>query len=74
MAKKIAERDGQFITMKFFMGLNGSFTNIRSQILLMNHMPSLNQIFHLVCLEEKQRMSTIGVSSETEGIIMQFKV
>lgn len=46
-----AEREEQFIITKFLIGLNESYANTRSQILLMNPLPSLNKKFHLVCLE-----------------------
>lgn len=53
MAKKYAEREEQFIKMKFLMGLINSYANTRGQILLMNPLPLLNQNFHL-CSEERQ--------------------
>ncbi|XP_022880549.1 uncharacterized protein LOC111397802 [Olea europaea var. sylvestris] len=40
--------------MQFLMGLDDSYTAVRSQILLMDPIPSLNHIFALVSQEEKQ--------------------
>ncbi|XP_075515979.1 uncharacterized protein LOC142550814 [Primulina tabacum] len=47
--------------MTFLMGLNDSFTHIRSQVLLLDPLPSINKIFALVIQEERQR--AIGIQS-----------
>lgn len=41
------------IVMQFFMGLNESFSHIRGQILLLDHLPTINKVFSLV-LQEKR--------------------
>lgn len=71
MTKKVAKRKEQFIVMKFLMGLNESFSNTMSQILLMNPMPTLNQIFYLVVYEERQRLSIASIISASESKAMQ---
>ena len=40
--------------MKFLMGLNESFTNIEAQIILINPIPSLSEVYALVQQEEKR--------------------
>lgn len=37
----------------FLKGLNESFANIRSQIMLMEHLPSINKVFSLVVQQER---------------------
>ncbi|XP_075478953.1 uncharacterized protein LOC142519815 [Primulina tabacum] len=42
-------------TMTFLMGLNESFTHIRSQVLLLDPLPPISRVFSLVVQEERQR-------------------
>lgn len=42
-------------TMNFLMGLNDSFSQIRSQVLVMDPIPPINKVFALMVQEEKQR-------------------
>ncbi|XP_073290510.1 uncharacterized protein [Primulina huaijiensis] len=41
--------------LAFFMGLNESFSQVRSQILLIDHLPSINKVFSMIIQEERQR-------------------
>ena len=41
--------------MQFLMGLNESFNGIRSQILLLDPLPSVNKVYSMVLRIEKQR-------------------
>lgn len=50
-----AEYQEEECTMNFLMGLSDSFSSIRGHILLMQPLPSLNNVFSLVIQEEKQR-------------------
>lgn len=43
------------VVLPFLMGLNGSFSHIHGQILLLEPLPSINKMFSLVIQEEKQR-------------------
>lgn len=52
--------------MQFLMGLNDSFNQVKSQILLMTPFPPINQVFSMVLQKEKQREITF-VSSETQS-------
>lgn len=45
------------------MGLNDSFTSARSQILMMNPLPSISQAYFLVKQEEKQRNTDVTSGS-----------
>ena len=41
--------------MKFLMGLNDSFSQVQSQVLLMDQIPSLSKVYSLLIQEETQR-------------------
>jgi hypothetical protein len=43
------------IVMKFLMGLNDSFSNVRGRILLMDPLPPINKVYSLVVQEERLR-------------------
>ncbi|XP_073030825.1 uncharacterized protein [Primulina eburnea] len=54
-AKKYLEHDQQHKLLQFLMGLNESYMHIRSQILMMNPLPSVGQAFALISQEESNR-------------------
>jgi hypothetical protein len=62
---------------QFLLGLNESFSHIRSQILLMDLLPPINKVFSLVVQEESQRqifirsMSPNPVTSITKFVSIQ---
>ncbi|XP_041023988.1 uncharacterized protein LOC121264752 [Juglans microcarpa x Juglans regia] len=45
----------QDYVMRFLMGLNDSFSQVRGQILLIDPLPPINKVFSLVLQEERQR-------------------
>ena len=49
--------------MSFLMGLNDSFSQIRTQLLLMEPEPTLQKVFSLVVQEVEQRTSTSQLST-----------
>ncbi|GAV83514.1 UBN2_3 domain-containing protein, partial [Cephalotus follicularis] len=51
-AKAYVEHDQQHKLFQFLMGLNDSYSNIRSQILLMSSLPTLGQAYSLINQEE----------------------
>ncbi|XP_073023649.1 uncharacterized protein [Primulina eburnea] len=53
--KKIDEYFQMDFTMSFLMGLNDSFAQVRSQILLIDPLPPIYRIFALIVQEERQR-------------------
>ncbi|XP_057810051.1 uncharacterized protein LOC131024552 [Salvia miltiorrhiza] len=55
-SKKWNEYQMQECSMQFLIGLNSSFSQIRSQIISMTPFPSLSRIFALVSQEERQRV------------------
>ncbi|KAL5818430.1 hypothetical protein ACOSQ4_022272 [Xanthoceras sorbifolium] len=54
-SKAIQEYQQQEQVYQFLMGLNESYSSIRSQILAMDSLPSLGKIYSLLLQEEKQR-------------------
>ena len=48
-------------TMKFLMGVNDAFSQVRTQILLMDPLPSINKAHSLSIQEEMQRSVTNSV-------------
>ncbi|GAV89281.1 UBN2_3 domain-containing protein, partial [Cephalotus follicularis] len=54
--------DQQQKLLQFLMGLNDSYTNVRSQILLMSSLPTPGQAYSLISQEESHRgiLSVVG--------------
>jgi hypothetical protein len=53
--RQVVENYHQACLMQFLIGLNETFTQVRGQILLMDHMPHIDRVFSLVRQEERQR-------------------
>ncbi|XP_061367193.1 uncharacterized protein LOC133310301 [Gastrolobium bilobum] len=49
--KNIREKD---YSIRFLKGLNDQFSNVRSQIMLMNPLPLVNRVFSLIMQQERQ--------------------
>nr|KYP43959.1 hypothetical protein KK1_034599 [Cajanus cajan] len=50
----VAKYKGQDQVIKFLRGLNDNYLTVRTQILLMDPLPSLNRVFSLVIQQERQ--------------------
>ena len=50
-----AQQDQQRL-MQFLMGLNGTYSAIRGQILLINPLPTVHQAYSSVSQEKQQRL------------------
>lgn len=59
--------------MEFLQGLNDCFSSLRSQVLLMDPLPSVQRIFNLVKQEEAQQIinSTFNTSGSVESAALQ---
>ncbi|XP_043701367.1 uncharacterized protein LOC122651869 [Telopea speciosissima] len=55
--------------MQFLMGLNESYASIRSQILLMDPLPTLGRAYSLVLQDESQRLLHLPSISEGSGLL-----
>ncbi|XP_075473859.1 uncharacterized protein LOC142504903 [Primulina tabacum] len=61
-------------TMIFLMGLNDSFTHIRSQVLLLDPLPPISRVFSLVVQEERQRAIGNQSSMNASSRNMAFEI
>ena len=57
--------------MKLLMGLNDSFSQVRTQILLMEPLPSVNKVHSLLVQEEMQ--TSINLDTRVESIALATK-
>ncbi|GMI87315.1 hypothetical protein HRI_002400800 [Hibiscus trionum] len=55
---------------QFLNGLNDTYDAIRSQLLLMQPLPSVNQAYSMVVQEESQRLYLSGVSPVSDSMAM----
>ncbi|XP_075633928.1 uncharacterized protein LOC142606467 [Castanea sativa] len=56
-------------TMKFLMGVNDSFSQVRTQILLMDPLPSINKAHSLFIQEEMQRSVHNAIRVESTALV-----
>lgn len=59
-------------TMTFLMGLNKSFAQIRSQVLLLDPLPPINRVFSLVVQEKKHRTVENQYNLNASANVMDF--
>lgn len=65
-ARQYITHDQQQRLLQFLMGLNESYAQIRSQILMMRPLPSVSQAFSIISQEESHRLlSTVDIPSTT---------
>ena len=50
--KRLNDLQGRKSMMKFLMGVNESFSQVRSQVLLMDPIPSVSKVYSLMIQEE----------------------
>ncbi|KAF8393202.1 hypothetical protein HHK36_021443 [Tetracentron sinense] len=63
MLKTLSEYQQQEHVYQFLMGLNDSYSAIRSQILTMDPLPSISKTYSLILQEEKQRELHVTTTS-----------
>ena len=56
--------------LQFLMGLNETFSNVRGQILLMEHILSINKVFSLIQQEEKQKSVGFRMTPVVESAVL----
>ena len=59
--------------MQFLNGLNDAYSQVRTQILMMEPVPSLDKAFSLVIQEERQRALGLNVNSSIESTALAVK-
>ncbi|XP_040996041.1 uncharacterized protein LOC121242216 [Juglans microcarpa x Juglans regia] len=74
-SKVFAAHHHKNYVMKFLMGLTDAFDNVRGQILMMDHLPSINKTFSLVIQEKRQRLvSNRSISlASVESVVLAAK-
>ena len=70
---KITTFQHQDSLMQFLNGLNDSYSQVRTQILMMKPSPSIDKAFSLVIQKERQRYSGFTISPSIESTALAFK-
>ena len=73
MNKRLNDLQARELVMKFLMGLNESFSQVRTQILLMDPLPSINKVYSLMIQEEIQRCVTNCFNARVESAALIAK-
>ncbi|XP_030949946.1 uncharacterized protein LOC115973845 [Quercus lobata] len=60
--------------MKFLMGLNDSFSQVRTQVLLMDPIPSLSKVYSLIIQEETQRTASNASVVKVDSTVLVAKL
>lgn len=56
--------------IQFLIGLNETFAAVRSNLLMMNPLPSLNYAYSLLIQEENQRQVVSSITSSLDGAVL----
>ena len=72
--KRLNDLQARESVMKFLMGLNETFSQVRTQVLLMDPIPSLSKVFSLLIQEETQRAVTIPSIVKVDSIALVAKI
>ncbi|KAF7842363.1 uncharacterized protein G2W53_004661 [Senna tora] len=67
VSKKIADLDNSLKLMQFLLGLTPSYDVIRTQILNLTPLPSINKAYAMVVSDESQRQINLTYSANSEG-------
>ena len=60
--------------MKFLMGVNDSFSQVRTQVLLMDHIPSLSKVYSLLIQEETQKSIPNAFVVKVDSTVLAAKM
>ncbi|KAF7814664.1 metal tolerance protein C4 isoform X2 [Senna tora] len=67
--KRITEIDASIKLLQFLMGINPVYDVIRSQILNLDPLPSVNKAYSMVMRVEKQRQINMGILNGNENVV-----
>ena len=70
---KISHLYHQDSIMQFLNGLNDCYSQVKTQILMMEPVPSIDKAFSLVIQEERQRSSTFNGTTSIESAALAVK-
>ncbi|XP_060972309.1 uncharacterized protein LOC133038236 [Cannabis sativa] len=71
--KKLQEHYHMEYIMSFLMGLSDFYSQVKSSILLMDPLPEVNRVFHLVSQEENQRGNTTSTADPNPNLAFAFR-
>ena len=73
--KRLSDLQVRESVMKFLMGLNDSFSQVRSQVLLMDPLPSVSKFYALLIQEEMQRSvpNHFGVKVDSTALVAKMQ-
>ena len=74
LGKKLSDLQHQDLVMQFLVGLNDSYAQVRAQILLMDPLPSINELYSLLIQEERQCSVGNNFDSYVESTTLVTKV
>ena len=72
--KRLNDLQARESVMKFLMGLNETFSQVRTQVLLMDPIPSLSKVYSLLIQEETQRAVTIPSIVKVDSTALVAKI
>ena len=72
--KRLSDLQVRESVLKFLMGLNDSFSQVRSQVLLMDPLPFVSKVYALLIQEEMQRSVTNQSSVKVDSTALVAKM
>ena len=71
--KRLQEHYVMEYIMSFLMGLSDAYSQVRGNILLMDPLPEVNRVFHLVTQEELQKGNVSANTDQSNAMAFSFK-
>ncbi|XP_060968835.1 uncharacterized protein LOC133036299 [Cannabis sativa] len=71
--KRLQEHYHMEYVISFLMGLSDQFSQVRGSILLMDPLPEVNCVFHLVTQEENQKGNLAGAADPNSSMAFAFQ-
>ncbi|XP_075634004.1 uncharacterized protein LOC142606574 [Castanea sativa] len=72
--KRLTDLQVKESVMRFLMGLNDSFSQVRTQVLLMDPIPSLSKVYSLLIQEQTQRSVTNTFVAKVDSTVLAAKM
>ncbi|KAL4612521.1 hypothetical protein ACB092_08G205900 [Castanea dentata] len=72
--KRLTDLQVKESVMRFLMGLNDSFSQVRNQVLLMDPIPSLSKVYSLLIQEQTQRSVTNTFVAKVDSTVLAAKM
>ena len=72
--KRLTDLQVKESIMKFLMGVNDSFSQVRTQVLLMDPIPSLSKVYSLLIQEETQKSIPNASVVKVDSIVLAAKM